>query len=269
MKETYTIEDSLQDDFSAFNPRALVLKMKNYLSQLGYGLGNEYGNPTIGPNTQNAITNFVSKQSNKPSPIPNSEPTEVSLFRNVFKAKNYVFQEDGKLNIIGIRNRDTLGSDLFDDELYLIWKAANGWCVKHYPITTDPGKRYYGQRMVNPKGTAILKAGQYRNVYKIGLHKNTYTALVQRNGPVTVYRDNNQNGILEIIPGNTDTGFFGINLHKAGTNSTYVGGWSAGCQVFKKEADFNEFLAICKSLESANNGKFTYTLLEKSNNQIR
>ena len=119
--------------------------------------------------------------------------------------------------------------------------------------------------MINPKGTAILKAGQYRNAYKLGLHRSKYIALVQRNGPVTVYRDNNKNGSLDFMIGNQDSGYFGINIHKAGTNSARVNKWSAGCQVFKREAHFNELISLCKKSERKYGAgtKFTYTLLEK------
>jgi hypothetical protein len=38
----------------------------------------------------------------------------------------------------------------------------------------------------------------------------------------------------------------GLNIHKAGADSQQVNNWSHGCQVFKREADFNLFLAKSK-----------------------
>ena len=57
-------------------------------------------------------------------------------------------------------------------------------------------------------------------------------------------------------------GLYGINIHKAGADSTYVENWSEGCQVFKKSADFDKFLAICKKAASLSKNSFTYTLIE-------
>ena len=191
--------------------------------------------------------------------------------KSIFRRKNYIFQdEELRLNIIGIRNLDA-NADEFDDEMVVIWKEHGQYHIKRYPLTTDPGKGYLHHHMINPKGTAILKAGQYRNAYKLGMHRGRYVALVQRSGAVTVYRDDNRNGRLDFMAGNTDTGYFGINIHKAGTNSTRVNKWSAGCQVFKREADFNAFIDLCKRSERRHGAgtKFTYTLLEKTGVSIR
>jgi hypothetical protein len=57
-------------------------------------------------------------------------------------------------------------------------------------------------------------------------------------------------------------GVFGINIHKAGADSTYVENWSEGCQVFKRVKDFDEFMKICKRAAKIHGNKFSYTLLE-------
>ena len=82
---------------------------------------------------------------------------------------------------------------------------------------------------MNDKGVAILKPGQYRGSHTIGLHQGKYEALKQ-GGKVKVYRDANRdmNYDEKVI----QEGVFGINIHKAGANSTYVENWSEGCQVF-------------------------------------
>ena len=59
-----------------------------------------------------------------------------------------------------------------------------------------------------------------------------------------------------------DEGLFGINIHKAGQDSTWVENWSEGCQVFKRVKDFDAFLAICKKAAKIHGNKFSYTLLE-------
>ncbi len=57
-------------------------------------------------------------------------------------------------------------------------------------------------------------------------------------------------------------GVFGINIHKAGADSTYVENWSEGCQVFKRAKDFDEFMAICRKAKDIHGNSFTYTLIE-------
>ena len=55
---------------------------------------------------------------------------------------------------------------------------------------------------------------------------------------------------------------YGINIHKAGKDSSDVNTWSAGCQVFKKTADFDEFIGLVKKQEAKYGNKFTYTLID-------
>jgi|GEM_PF-656009 len=259
-----------QEAFPELNTSNEVREIQQFLISKGYNLGHWGADGDLGRMTKQAIYNYITAQSNGENSTPTNPTipannTLIEEFKAIFRRKNYIFlNENLQLNIIGIRNLDA-NADFFDDELVVIWKENNINNVKRYPVTTDPGKGYLQNVMINPKGTAILKAGQYRNAYKLGLHRGQYLALVQRNGPVTVYRDNNKNGSLDFMTGSTDTGFFGINIHKAGANSTNVNKWSAGCQVFKREVDFNEFINLCKKSESTLGAgtKFTYTLLEK------
>ena len=60
-------------------------------------------------------------------------------------------------------------------------------------------------------------------------------------------------------------GYFGINIHRSNphTESTIVEKWSAGCQVFKKIDDYNEFLEICGRARKEWGNAFTYTLLKE------
>ncbi len=114
----------------------------------------------------------------------------------------------------------------------------------------------------NNKGVARLVPGQYRGVWKIDKHQGKYDALCQRNGNVTVWRDANRDLLFEEKV--TDTGMFGINIHKAGTDSTWVENWSEGCQVFKKVKDFDAFMSICRKASAIHGNKFSYTLLEST-----
>lgn len=259
----YNYEDSLTE----LNSSSQVKEVQRFLIEKGYNLGSWGADGDLGRMTKQAIYDYFKSQvsNTTPNTIKPYNTNLINEFKSIFRRKNYIFQDDElRLNIIGVRNLDA-NADYFDDELIVIWKENGINHIKRYPITTDPGKGYLQDKMINPKGTAILKAGQYRNAYTLGLHRNKYLALVQRRGPVTVFRDDNRNGKLDFMVGNTDTGYFGINIHKAGTNSNRVNKWSAGCQVFKREADFNELINLCKKSERKHGAgtKFTYTLLEK------
>jgi hypothetical protein len=70
-----------------------------------------------------------------------------------------------------------------------------------------------------------------------------------------------------MIEENVQEGIFGINIHKAGkfvNGSTQIDKWSAGCQVFSKESDFNEFMEICRKARDIWGNSFTYTLIESN-----
>ena len=167
-------------------------------------------------------------------------------------AKKYAFFEGGEynLNIVGIRNSSTGNkvTNAFDDLLVVAYQVAGAWVIKEYPITTDNGG-----------GTARLVCNQYRGSHAIGLHQGKYEALKQC-GPVTVYRDFTKDGIYQTDK--TETGVFGINIHKAGVDSARVDDWSHGCQVFKRVADFNEFMLLAKKAAALHGNRFSYTLIE-------
>ena len=167
-------------------------------------------------------------------------------------AKKYAFFEGGEynLNIVGIRNSSTGNkvTNAFDDLLVVAYQVAGAWVIKKYPITTDNGG-----------GTARLVCNQYRGSHAIGLHQGKYEALKQC-GPVTVYRDFTKDGIYQTDK--TETGVFGINIHKAGVDSARVDDWSHGCQVFKRVADFNEFMLLAKKAAAVHGNRFSYTLIE-------
>ena len=111
----------------------------------------------------------------------------------------------------------------------------------------------------------MMKPGQYRRSHKIRLHAGKYPALGQC-GPVTVYRDANKDDRYDLDDNNTQTGLYGINIHRAtgrkGRTSTQVDKWSAGCQVIANNNDWHEFLDICYEAKAVWGNKFTYTLIE-------
>lgn len=180
---------------------------------------------------------------------------------NALKEKGYViYDQPYQLNIIGVRNAESQPNK-FDDQLYVFYKDESlNWVLKEYPITTDTGT-YWLLNPMSRLGTAMLKEGQYIDTYKQGLHRGQYTALVQ-DKPVTTYRDYDRNAIFDI--GQTETtGRYGINIHKAGSDSQDVNKWSAGCQVFQKSDDFQEFMQLTDKHKANYGNKYTYTLLDE------
>ena len=181
------------------------------------------------------------------------------------KAKGYAWFEgaqDYDLNIVGVRNASTgqVVTNVFDDVLTVSYKVAGVWKFESWPATTDPGKKGV-MEYHNAAGVARLVEGQYRGSHTIRLHQGKYEALGQAKN-VKVYRDANKD-----LTYNEDTiqeGIFGINIHKAGADSTYVENWSEGCQVFKRSADFDKFMAICRLAASIHKNSFSYTLIRST-----
>jgi hypothetical protein len=181
------------------------------------------------------------------------------------KAKSYAWFEGAKnydVNIVGVRNSATGDkvTNEFDDVMTVSYKIDGEWKFHSWPCTTDPGKKGV-QQYHNPKGVARLVEGQYRGSHGIGLHQGKYEALKQYKS-VKVFRDADRN--MTYAENKVDEGIFGINIHKAGADSTYVENWSEGCQVFKRVKDFEEFMTICRKARDIHGNSFTYTLIESA-----
>jgi peptidoglycan hydrolase-like protein with peptidoglycan-binding domain len=218
----------------------------------------------VGPNT---LAKMGIKVETISSPTPSNTSSAGAKYSKdkieaVIKAKGYKWFDDKDLhlNIVGVRNSDTgtKVTNAFDDKITLSYKKDGNWIYKEWMNTTDPGtkgvKEYH-----NAAGVARLVPGQYIDSHFLGLHQGKYEALKQQK-PVKVYRDKNKdmNYDEDVI----QEGVFGINIHKAGADSTYVENWSEGCQVFKRAAEFEEFMAIVRQSNKAGYKSFTYTLIE-------
>ena len=183
-----------------------------------------------------------------------------------------VFEKKGYINFCGVRNNKT--NDTFNDILYIYWKEKGEFKgVKTRDFTTKPGKK----SIVNPidsKGAAIVKEGWHKDIWHHGKHQGKYEALRQDAGvtkPVTITRDNTQRGRsdgryeLRILSDTTESGYPYTNMHKSGTpQGNTVNGWSAGCQVFKYESDFNTMLKLAKSASKYGQKTFSYFLTNQT-----
>jgi len=183
------------------------------------------------------------------------------------KSKGYVWFEDANnkgydVNIIGVRNMvpGQKVTNSFDDTITLSYKVGGVWKYHSWPATTDPGTKGILET-TNKSGIARLVEGQYRGSHTIRLHQGKYEALGQAKN-VKVYRDANRD--MKYDETKIEEGVFGINIHHAGADSTYVNDWSMGCQVFKKLADFEEFMKICRKARDIHGNSFSYTLIKST-----
>lgn len=179
--------------------------------------------------------------------------------KQAVESKGYKWFDGGNfdVNIVAVRTYDNKVRNKFDDFITLSYKEDGVWKFHCWPATTDPGS-YYMKKLLSNEGCARLAPGQYRGSHQIGLHQGKYEALRQVK-PMTVFRDNNKDDIYD--EKKTQTGVFGINVHKAGADSLNVDSWSAGCQVFKCIKDFEMFMKICNKAKLIWGNSFTLTLI--------
>ena len=201
--------------------------------------------------------------------------SKIKQLIRMMKAKKYIiYDEPYQLNIVAIRNKETSPTE-FDDNLYVFWNDDNlKWEGYEYTFTTDPSTYYFNHPIGSYKGigaTAVLPSGQYIDAWKIGSHKGQYTALVQAK-ELCIYRDYDRNAYLDLNDEDIVCGNYGINIHRAkaggaddGQGTTKeIGLYSAGCQVFANNRDFDQFLGLVKKQANIYGTKyFTYTLFDK------
>ena len=187
-------------------------------------------------------------------PLPEPLATCKRLGHRVFEHGDY------NVNIVAIRNDIDATPNAFDDVITITYRLNNAWVSFWYPATTDPG-RYWLMNPMRVEGCAILAPGQYRSSHQLGLHKGK-PGLVQF-GEVVVFRDSDGDAHLD-PSGPTTSGHYGINVHRAGENSTQVDKWSAGCVVFKSSFHTDDFLTICEHSAELYGDTFSLTLIKAS-----
>ncbi len=189
--------------------------------------------------------------------------------KEIVESKGYTFfTKPGSINIIGIRTSESTNE--FNDTMCLAWideKMTEK--IEYFPCTTKAG-RFYLLAPLTAAGTAILKEGQYKAAYKVGLHKG-YEAMEQIN-PMSYFRDNNKDAKPDYV-GTIVQGNFKTNIHRAAESgwSKFVDNWSAGCQVItgveNGKTEFNIFMSIVKASAEKYGNSFTYTLVNRNDFQ--
>lgn len=188
------------------------------------------------------------------------------LILSACERKNYKLKsQSGYVDIVGVRSKDFKLVNMFNDFICLLWIDSQTQKAKFKacPATTKPGLPAL-LKPLNPKGCAILAPGMYEFCWSIGLHRGKYPALCQILEPVTVYRDADKDREFDLV--NPETGFFGINIHRASAfQKLPVVGWnSAGCQVFQDPKDFDLLMELAQAQSFKYGNQFSYILLNES-----
>lgn len=190
----------------------------------------------------------------------------LSMVREAYLKRGIPWDE---INIFGIRNEENQPEDIFND---FIGIATDSDLIL-FEATTDPGW-YYTEKPFTVDGitgAAHLCLGYHPDIWMVDIHMKGRTvahkALCQYGNAVKIWRDIDKDGIQDdqdII----QSGYFGINLHRAGiTKTENIGLWSAGCQVIKSADDFKILLGTIESstkYKRDSRSRFSYVLFDKS-----
>lgn len=158
------------------------------------------------------------------------------------------YGQSSKVTVLAIRS---IGSDLkekrglYDDVFIVVDNTEGKGTYYVYPGNTDPS-RYGESNLAKGKGYPVIQPGVYD--YKPGIHNSprsgSYPAFIQ-DSSITVKRDTLTGNEKDSI---TETGKFGVNLHKGGRNKNEFKNdvSSSGCltvpsehwETFKNQLDY-------------------------------
>jgi lysozyme len=172
-----------------------------------------------------------------PLNLPNEKPRLASEELQTLIAPYGIDRQRYPVVVVGIRGyyKDTMGAPgvndrgIYDDALFINTPQA----TVAFNGNTDPSRYKKGVGVSEAtKGMASLNAGAWF-VHKFDKHRGKYLALCQKAGVVTVTRDG--------TPPYSDTGYFGINIHKGSYNTTS----STGCQTIHPD-QWESFINLAK-----------------------
>jgi hypothetical protein len=188
----------------------------------------------------------------------------LSDVKAVMAAKGYKIMPEGQPNIVGIRSANRQ-SNSYDDTCWVWWTDNGSEIVHNYTITTNPGFYYLQHPIAGTSGTGILVPGQYIGCWMLGYHRGTQFALVQRGGPMSVYRDSNRDTVLDYDPKTIQSGFWGLDGHHGSLEDTdIVDKFSAACIVWRYHQPHEDLMQIFLGLSKKYDfDKFTFSLLQQ------
>lgn len=210
----------------------------------------------------------VAVQPVRPDDAPD-KPLEELIIDALRRLKYAVDEKDGEVNIVYVEGMNEDGSPNNDEankfnDLRCAIAFHNGEPIMKgkWQGTTEPGYFYDRDHPINPLGAARIKFGQYKDAWRVGMHRNDHEALVQV-GEVIVCRDLNRD--MERSGDTEEKGLFGINQHWGYDQpADNIGKASAGCLVGRTKNGHRAFMEIVKSDPrfAANAGfRFTATIL--------
>jgi len=188
---------------------------------------------------------------------------------NMVKASGYTLDtRPDKLNVVGIRDSSVAVPENYSDAIAYFYYDNNGNLQGKVAEATTTPSVYYLENLFegagSSGGSAIMKGGQYKDAYSLGLHRGKYEALIQMK-PVTTIRDGDRNSIINYLA-KTTTGLYGINIHRSTAvwaDKDKIGQDSAGCQVFRFRDDFDNMISLAKKSSLKYGNSFTYTLIDQ------
>jgi hypothetical protein len=231
--------------------------------------------------TETSSTNTSDKNPQKPlkTPGPPSKdlPPNLTVDKVIraMQRKGYSFYAPtvygtNKLNIVGLRNIDKdIGktvTNYFTDIMVMFYFDESG--TRHERIgrfTSVPGLTYQAKEFYPGTNRVIgMKEGQYIDSYYQGTHIKT--PLAMRQGKAIPYRqDKHKNYTYEndgSETANNSTNIHNSKAYQSTDPQKLINNWSAGCQVFRSQADFDWMSQA--GLNQINKTKyklFTYTLM--------
>jgi len=184
------------------------------------------------------------------------------------------------INLVGIRNQyeGQKYSNKFVDRMWAIWKDDAGkWQSQNWAISSIPGSKHGKQTMKQwcktnrPQGLGILVPAQYLNIYSLQEASSTGYSMkaspyFSTNAGQYTYRDRNfDSDIITFSNRSTATNSLvsaGMFIHRGFPSGVNVNNWSEGCQVFSKDSDYKQLIALARYHIKKHGNKFNYTLLE-------
>lgn len=153
------------------------------------------------------------------------------------------------LDSMGVKGKNDRG--IYDDAL--IWFFPEGFMT--FRANVDPSRVRKGKGTGSGKGMANLKVGRWS--YKMGMHNGSVPHPAFRQAAeVIVVRDGN--------PNYEDSGWFGINIHRGGANSTS----SLGCQTVPP-AQWSAFKELgYAKLKELGQKTFDYVLMDETERRV-
>lgn len=173
--------------------------------------------------------------------------------------KNKESNKEAKNNKNPIGSSATLPQNITTSPLSL------GDKITPYQITTVPSLSYYGKKPMNPKGVGIKLPGQTLYILQErSLGSGAKYKMMVEGQPIAVGRY--PIGVTKFEtykPAEVYTESCGMQIHKSSTNGVgiCVGPWSAGCQVFADNQEWQDFISKAEK-EQMNATKFYYGLIQ-------